>query len=233
MLTDTRKKQHTVDWAETLTGEGLMFGLLGKALYLIPEDEWLQPLVDGELFSHSPFAAEQPYVVKGLALLDDWSRSFGDESLKELKVDHTHLFTGMFKIPVAPWESVYFSDERMVFQQQTLDVRAWYRRFGLETIEYRKEPDDHIGLELAFIAHLARLGLAAQEAGNTERLDEILEAQRGFLSEHLLRWGPLWCSLVEEHAQTDFYRGLALVLRGALLEIAEILNVRVPDIPGS
>lgn len=233
LLTDTNKNQELLDWAETFIGQQLLFGLLGKALYLIPEEEWLQPLVDEALFSQSPFATEQPYVVRGLALLTDWCNSFEDHSLRELTIDHTRLFTGMSKIPVAPWESVYFSDEREVFQGQTLDVRAWYRRFGLETIEFRREPDDHIGLELVFMAHLAGLGLAACESGDEEQLNEILEAQRGFLCKHLLRWGPLWCSLVEEHAKTDFYRGMALVLRGSLLEMATIHDLRVPKFPGS
>lgn len=233
MLTDTNENQQLIDWAETFIGERLLLGLLGKALYLVPDKEWLDPLVDDELFAQSPFAGDQIFVLKGLALLSAWSHSFNENSLSELKIDHTRMFTGMFKIPTAPWESVYFSDERLVFQEGTLDVRAWYRRFGLETIEYQREPDDHIGLELLFMAHLAGLGLAACEAGDLERLNEIFEAQRGFLSAHLLRWGPLWCSLVEEHAQTNFYRGLALVLHGALLEMAKILELRVPDIPGS
>lgn len=233
LLIDTNKNQELLDWAENLIGQRLLFGLLGKALYLIPDEEWLRPLVDDDLFSQTPFASEQPYVVKGLALLTEWCNSFGDHSLRELVIDHTRLFTGMANIPVAPWESVYFSDEREVFKGQTLDVRAWYRRFGLEAIEFRKEPDDHIGLELVFMAHLAGLGLVACESADEERLNEILEAQKGFLSKHLLRWGPLWCSLVEEHARTDFYRGMAFVLRGALLEMATVYDLKVPNIPKS
>mgnify|MGYP001828627672 CR=1 FL=1 len=233
MLTESNKNQQLIDCVETFVGERLLFGLLGKALYLIPDKEWLDPLVDDELFNQAPFASDQPQVVKGLALLSAWSHSFNKDSLSELKIDHTRMFTGTFRIPTAPWESVYFSDERLVFQEQTLDVRSWYRRFGLEAVEYQKEPDDHIGLELLFVAHLAGLGMAACESGDQDRLDEIFEAQRGFLSAHLLRWGPLWCSLVEEHAQTNFYRGLALVLQGALLELAKILALPVPDIPGS
>ena len=49
----------------------------------------------------------------------------------------------------------------MIFQEQTLHVRQWYSRFGLQVVKLHKEPDDHIGLELEFVAHLANLALQA------------------------------------------------------------------------
>ncbi len=59
-------------------------------------------------------------------------------------------------------------------------------------------------------------------------LKNLLQAQRDFLSEHLLRWGPAWAKLVKKHAETDFYRGLAHLTNGALLAAAELLKVEMP-----
>ncbi|MCA9957681.1 MAG: molecular chaperone TorD family protein, partial [Anaerolineales bacterium] len=143
--------------------------------------------------------------------------------------DYTNLFTGMRKLPVSPWESVYFNDERLVFQAQTMDVRAWYRRYGLEVRQLHQEPDDHIGLELMFVAHLAQLALAALEANNEPEFEQALTAQRGFLSKHLLLWSLLWCEQMLEYAQTDFYRGLTLIIRGALAELSRILELSLPE----
>ncbi len=228
------EKQTVTEWQAQLTGEMLLLGLLGKILYEIPAREWLQPLVDDEVFTESPFAETQPDVTGGLALLEKWSQayqqdSYPDSMLKELQVDYTNLFTGMRKFPVAPWESVYFNEERLVFQEQTMDVRAWYRRYGLEVINLKKEPDDHIGLELTFVAHLARLGLAALEAGDEPEFAALLAAQRDFLAKHLFLWVPLWCGQILEFARTDFYRGLALVIRGALAELSRILQTPLPE----
>jgi TorA maturation chaperone TorD len=118
-----------------------------------------------------------------------------------------------------------------VFQAQTLQVRNWYLRYGLEIENLHKEPDDHIGLELAFLAHLAQRGLHAIEQNDPGIFEDAMAAQRGFLAEHLLKWAPIWCSLVLEHAQTEFYRGMALLVRGVLTELAAIFDLKIKAEP--
>ena len=227
-----KTKVEQIDYIATLTGEMLIFGLLGKILYQVPEAEWLQSLADKEVFLEFPFAAEQPDVVKGQAFLKEWTEKHQNgkvgECLEDITVDHTRLMVGIGTTPVVPWESVYFSDDHLLFQERTIDVRHWYQRFGLEVINKYHEPDDHIGLELAFMAHLATLGLTARESGDDKKFRFLLTMQREFLRKHLILWGPMWCDLLDEYARTDFYHGLALVVKGTLLEIARILNVKVP-----
>jgi putative dimethyl sulfoxide reductase chaperone len=221
-------------WPTQLTGEVLLLNLLGKLLYEVPARDWLQPLVDEAVFTEAPFAETQPDVTAGLAMMSQWCHTYQQaddpvEVFKALQVDYTNLLTGMEKYPIAPWESVFFNDERLVFQAQTMDVRAWYRRYGLAVNKLHQEPDDHIGLELMFMAHLAQLALAALETGNDSKFEQALAAQRDFLSKHLLLWAPLWCEQMLEYAQTDFYRGLTLVVRGALLELSHILEMPLPE----
>lgn len=221
-------------WQTQLTGEVLLFSLLGKILYEVPAREWLQPLIDNEVFTEAPFAETQPDVTAGLDLLAAWCHTYShtnpsQDVLKEIQVDYTNLFTGMRKHPIAPWESVYFNEERLVFQEQTRDVRAWYRRYGLEVLNVQKEPDDHIGLEMMFVAHLAQLGLSALDAEDDLQFTQMLTAQRDFLSKHLFLWAPLWCEQMLEFAQTDFYRGLALLVRGSLLELSVLLATPMPE----
>ena len=221
----------THDWLTLLTGEALLFGLLGKALYSNPEEEWLQLLVDEQVFIESPFASNWPEIIEGLSRLTDWANGWqgGEkaESLVNLKTDYVRLFSGIGKSPVIPWESVYFSDNRLLFQEQTLDVRAWYRRFGLEAEKIHREPDDHIGLELLFLSHLAALGIQALNEQNNARFEELLNAQREFLKQHLGAWALTWCGLVEENARTDFYKGLAYLTRGALSALSEVLDIKL------
>lgn len=217
----------TLDWAETLTGEMLLFGLLGRAFQNFPapgERPWMQTLVDQDMFQEAPFAASRPDVAEGLQLLQAWSRAgLSDESFEAVQDDYTALFIGPAKVQVAPWESVYFSQERLTFQEQTLEVRGWYRRFGLESERIYQEPDDHIGLELAFLSHLAQRGMAALEGGDEAEHTRLLKAQRDFLDQHPGRWAASFCQGVLEHARTPFYKGLALLTRGALAELADIL----------
>lgn len=218
-----------LDGASTLAAEALVLNLLGKALYTYPDRAWLQSLADEGVFAECPFGSEQPDVMTGLALLQKWSPAnqggMSDEAFDELRLDYTRLFIGPGKVLAPPWESVNFSDERLTFQAQTLQIRDWYRRFGLQAEKLHHEPDDHIGLELAFISHLA--SLAANALGTAH--DDLLAAQRDFLTEHVLAWAPAWCSQVCDHAQTDFYWGIARLTRGVLLEAASMLELRVPE----
>ena len=218
-------------WKETLLGEALLFGLFGRAVYNQPDKEWLNSLISEDVFAEVPFSAEQLETKRGQEIMQGWvqkNKGISDEAFQELRVDHTRLFVGVGKVLAPPWESVYFNEDRMVFQKQTLEVRDWYRRFGLELENLHKEPDDHIGLEMSFIAFLAELGVKVLDEQDEEKYKLLNDAKRQFLSEHLLLWGPAWCALVKEHANTDFYRGLGYLTLGALLAIAEQYDIQVP-----
>jgi putative dimethyl sulfoxide reductase chaperone len=222
----------TQDWTTTLTGEFLTLQLLGKLLYEYPHHEWYDVLASEGVFSELPFGSEQPTILAGQALLQAWTSTHLDglstEAFDELLSEYTRLFIGPGKVLAAPWESVYFGDDRTIFQEQTLQVRQWYRQFGLEPEKLHSEPDDHVGLEFAFLAHLARLALEALERDDTAAFDQYLDAQRRFLVEHSLQWVPLWATLVNENARTDFWRGVALLARGVTIELAQLHDVKLP-----
>lgn len=216
-----------------LMGEMLMFGLLGKILYAQPDRAWLQSLIDEDVFSEIPFGSNQADVVKGQKLLAHWceqNRSgLSEQAFRDIQADNVHLFIGTGRVHAPVWESVYFSESRLVFQEETMQVRKWYRRFNLEPENLNAEPDDHIGLEMGFVSHLAKLGLQELEQGGTG-LEELLAAQREFMSSHLLRWAPTWCAQVAQHAKTDFYQGLAWLTIGALRATADWLEVKIPAV---
>jgi TorA maturation chaperone TorD len=215
-----------------ILGQSLLFGLLGKILYTDLDKIWLETLIHEDVFSEAPFGAEQIETTQGIELLQRWTNENQDglktPQFKALQDDHLKLFIGLGKVIAPMWESVYFSEKKLLFQEQTLKVREWYARFGLQAEKINREPDDHIGLEMLFISHLASLALQAIEQNDETKLNEILQAQRDFLSEHLLRWGPVWAKLVKQHAATDFYRGIAHLTHGALLAIAEALQIKMP-----
>jgi putative dimethyl sulfoxide reductase chaperone len=216
----------------TITGEALLCGLLGRILYEDLDRAWLRSLIAEDVFAESPFGMEQTEIQRGLELLQRWTAEnrggISDEEMTSIETDHLRLFVGLDHVLAPVWESVYFTESHLVFQESTLQVREWYARFGLQMKRLHREPDDHIGLELSFIAHLASRAVQAIEEADEASLDSLLQAQRHFLSEHLLRWGPAWAKLVKKHAQTDFYRGLAHLTHGTLLALAEELEISMP-----
>ena len=92
-----------------------------------------------------------------------------------------------------------------------MQVRAFYRRFGLQAPDLNRRPDDHISLELEFCATLLSRALDAAERG--EDGSEYASAHDDFCREHLLAWAPEFFAAVEEHA--DALRDLAGALGGA------------------
>jgi len=218
-------------WSEFLNGEMVLLQLLGRMFYPLPDRAWLQSLIDEAVFFEAPFAADQPDVSKGLELLQAWSHAgLDDESFKAVQIDYTRLFAGFGTMTVPPWESVYFSEERLTFQEETIEVRRWYGRFGLEVEKLRQEPDDHIGLELTFVAHLAWRGLQCLQEEDMLGFEHAIDAQKRFLSGHLLRWASSWATLAADVAQTKLYQGLALLTRGALAELESELHIPAPTV---
>jgi putative dimethyl sulfoxide reductase chaperone len=206
-----------------LTAEALVCGLLARTLYEAPEKAWIGRLIEEDVFAEIPFAGAQPDVRTGLALLREWSASqrgrLADDELGALEADFNRLFVGPAKVLAAPWESAYVERERMLFQRTTYAVRDWYARFGLERSSPFNEPEDHLGMELGFVAHLALAAAQALRDGNGDRAEELIDARQCFLAEHPLRWAPNWCRDVEKHARTGFYRGIARIIRGVMREL--------------
>lgn len=138
------------------------------------------------------------------------------EQLDALVEDHQRLFLGPRPLLAAPWESVHRSREGLVFDVQTIEVRQAYRRFGLECPYLNTEPDDHVALEASFVATLAVRALDALEAGQQEAGEELVDGIVDFTREHLATWLPDLVERVEEHARTDYHRGMARLTSGAL-----------------
>ena len=224
--------QQIRDWNATLLGEVLFLGVLSKAIQSAPNKEWLKTLVDEDIFSESPLERSCPELEEGLSFLHAWSQSvrngISDEQFGNLQTDYSRLLIGPAKPLAPPWESVYFNEDHMIFQEQTVQVRAWYRRFGLEPEKLYQEPDDHIGLELAFLAHLVGLGVQELESGSDDQFTELLQAQAQFMAQHPLKWVQSWEEQVAKHAHSDFYRGLARSISGALLVMAETRQIKLP-----
>jgi TorA maturation chaperone TorD len=222
----------TIPDREALLGETLLFGLLGKILYQYPENEqraWFQSLIDSEAFSELPVTANSEDITAGLELLQKWSQAgLTDEIFKDMQGDYLRLFIGPDKVIAAPWESVFFNESRQTFQEQTLQVRTWYRRFELEPEKIYHEPDDHIGLELTFVAHLANQALLALDAGDQLKAETLITACNEFLADHLLKWAFAWCDLVTKNAHTDFYKGIALLTSGSLKHLSQKYDQPVP-----
>jgi TorA maturation chaperone TorD len=143
-----------------------------------------------------------------------------NETQAELGQDFERLLTGPNPPLAPPYESVYRSTERLLFDGPTFEVRAEYLRVGVRAPNFNREPDDHIGLELSFLAIVCGKALEALERSDALALDEALELQRRFLTEHLLCWAGECLAMIELSAKTSFYKGVGALGLGVLAHAA-------------
>lgn len=129
------------------------------------------------------------------------------ESVETARVDFAKLFVGPFEMRAPPYGSVYLDRTDRVMTESTRDVRAAYRREGLEvTLD---EPADHLAAELEFLYVLVVTEGEALDSGDEDAAIQYLDRQYEFLSEHLGRWVSEFAAEVREHAETEFYWVLA------------------------
>jgi TorA maturation chaperone TorD len=121
---------------------------------------------------------EAGWVARFLSLITDLP------NLDDLRSEYTQLMIGPDKLQAPPWESVYASRERVLFTRTTLEVRNFYRSQGFIAAKYPHVADDHLAIELDFLAQLA--GRAQKEPAGEKEV--ALSASLEFLTAHLLEW---------------------------------------------
>ncbi len=210
------------EWRRRQEEQALAYHFLGRCFYEPPRAEWLAALADDRLFEAWPFPSRDDRAPAGLALLRAFCEGWDPARLGALEWDFNRLFVGPGEMLAPPWESVYRSKTKLTFQEPTLQVRAVYERFGVQAPAVHREPDDHLGLELAFVATLSDLAAATAARDDTAQLATCRQTQRDFLQDHLLAWAPACLALVEKHAETDYYRGAARLALGSLSESARL-----------
>ncbi|MGV8964763.1 MAG: TorD/DmsD family molecular chaperone [Cellulomonas sp.] len=159
---------------------------------------------------------EDPDCARGVQLLRDSAAAGEDETL--VRRDYNRLFYGPGPMLAPPYESVHRSDDGLVFERETMQVRAAYAAFQLAAPRLNKEPDDHLALELGFLAELCVRAMDAVDAEDDLALTRLLVGVQDFLEDHLLVWGPQCLTQAADGAETSFYRGVAALGIGTLRE---------------
>ncbi|RMG38915.1 MAG: dehydrogenase [Gammaproteobacteria bacterium] len=136
--------------------------------------------------------------------------------IDELAADYADIYLN-HSIQASPMESVWLDEDGLVMQEPMFQVREWYQRYGLAAENWRVRPDDHLVLQLQFLAHLAQNAPASEEAG--EHLSEMAR----FMDEHLLRWIGQFAERVVARCGTPFYAGIAQLTAAYLEQLRDLL----------
>ena len=147
------------------------------------------------------------------------------QALDRLAVDYADIYLN-HSLHASPFESVWLDEDNLVQQEPMFKVRDWYKRYGVSSANWRIRSEDHLVLQLQFIAMLLD---SDTSFAKTISLKKRLEDATNFMDEHLLLWLPEFSNLVSQRCSTDFYASVAVLtyayidqLRDALAEITGI-----------
>lgn len=145
-------------------------------------------------------------------------------TLEKLKSEYTYLLIGPNKLPAPPWESVYLTKERLIFQESTLKVRQKYLKYHFLPANYPHEADDHIAFELDFMGRLAKSTYESFDNSNVEDMKNLLSDQKAFLEEDLLVWIGDFANEIQKSRTHYFYPQIAALVHEFLKIDREILD---------
>ena len=143
---------------------------------------------------------------RGVDLLQrSWESHEDDDTIR---MDQDFLYGVSASARVSPFESVHVGEEQLVFDTETIQVRMYYSRLGLQAPRLHTEPDDHLGLEFAFLSQGCQQMMTALEQGRTEDYTRVRDIVTAFTAEHPLRWVPATLREAEAQAHTAWMQGV-------------------------
>jgi putative dimethyl sulfoxide reductase chaperone len=209
-----------------LAREGL-YSFLARSFKFEVDSEFLtmvaaaQPIL--EQLASAQGGAELKKAAELLSTVSGKAAVLEGRERKQLLTDLAIEFASLFVNPgqqlgrerVLPWESGYFTTPPRMYGPPYHEVIEAFKMVGFEKPKEYSEPEDHIALELEFMAHLARLTTASIDNEKAEFALGYLKLQKEFLADHLLRWvGKFSEKLManSEKREVDFYYALGMML---------------------
>lgn len=212
-----------ISFASVLQGRADTYRLLSR-LFIREVDDMCLTQLRAMRF---PQETGSKNVDSGYRLMHAFLTTSGERALHDLQVDYVGTFIGAGTdghSAAYPYESVYTSEDHLVMQDARDEVRAIYHAYGLEQSAAWKDGEDHMGIELEFMAVLADRSAQAARANDEEQVQSLLLTQNHFLKDHPGKWVVGLTTLMERFAKTDFYRGVAHLARGFIAQDQEFLD---------
>jgi TorA maturation chaperone TorD len=137
--------------------------------------------------------------------------------LDRLAIDYTQLFHGPVE-RISPYECIQCGDGEDLMGDAATEARQFMAEAGFSVPPETGELPDHISVELAFMAELARREAKALESDDGKTAEVAASLQHRFLTAHLGRWAERFARKVWDRAATPFYAAMAELLSGYIAD---------------
>ena len=210
-----------------------IYSFLGQ-VYLLMPGEKLYKLIDNimpelRVVAESSDEKEMAESIDEInAFLEERADLKGEE-LAEFELEALRKYTSLLCLgdSVPNVESYYVSGSKMYMQAAYDEMRELLRKYKLSISENVNECDDHIYVELMFMAKLASLSEEALLANNTEEHEVLLREQLDMHLNHFDRWIHLFAKRIftDELSKGErLYNAFTKFLLGFLKEDKAILQ---------
>ncbi|NKF52802.1 molecular chaperone TorD [Shewanella sp. WXL01] len=204
--------------------------LLHNLLIDYPTQESIEYLIEHQIAQQWPDLTSNQHNKTGKLLLEAYLASWTPEQLNQTKLDYGQLYFGPGEPKAMPWGSVYLGEQGILNDDSTIKLMDFYKQQGVSFELKHQQPVDHIALFYAVIDQLLEVLLTPQTQSGSENDSEndSHAAERTLcilLQQHLLTWSGRCHELAQQHAQTDFYRAIAMLATDFEQVLASALNV--------
>ena len=225
-MTDTMPAELVENLIDFCENRGRVYALLSRCY----ETE-IDAAFAGTFSQGAALSSDDAALADGFAALQADLAACDEGKLEQLAVVFDRAFFGMGPRTAQkafPYESVYTSDGGLMMQDAYADVLHVYRAARFEKNPGFTEPEDHLAVELAFMARLGERAADELRANDADAAEASLAAQRAFLRDHLLNWTDRFAADMESAAGEGFCAHLASFTRAFLVadadELAEVLE---------
>jgi len=180
-----------------------------------------------EIADEFSLVSEDGELVESFALLREEVKDLDEQGLEKLAVLFNRAFFGMGPKTAQkafPYESVYTSAEGIMMQEAfARTVKAYQEAHCAKNPEF-PEPEDHVAVQLAFMACLCEKSAGYLREDDLEQAERSLQEQIEFLETHLLNWIEPFLTDLKESVEEGFYWHLASFTLEFLVKDDSALN---------
>lgn len=195
------------EMAELMDSRANVYKILSRAFRVEMDQRFASELAEDFIFESS-----NDQLTGALDAMRASLHGADGDAIEQMAVVFDRVFFGMGPITARhafPYESVYTSEKGIMMQEAYSQVVRTYREQHLAKDASFTEPEDHIAVELAFMATLAERTSSFLREGLEEAAEQTVLQQAGFAKGHLLNWVDMFCADLSVAAQGSFYEHLA------------------------
>jgi len=192
--------------------------ILHNVLFYDPSIELIGSFIAHKSIDSWPEYSQSKNELQAKQLINNYLKHWSPEQSLSLKLDYGQLFYGPGDPSAAPWGSVYLSEKQLLNGESTQSLMRFYRERGIAFDLDTNQPIDHLGL---FFAVLDQIFGQLSEGDNPELTGTCII----LLQQHLLPWSDRCLELMHHHAESNFYRGMAVLIKCYLDELTRSLKI--------